>query len=123
PLISSLVSTGVMLLLAYGIHRRHTMRVHVPVMLTAFAVDLANVIYIELRRGAVAKAFTTATTGGEWILKFHITVSVLAILGYFLALFTGLRLLTSGRGRRLHRANAVVFILDRVLNYISSFYV
>jgi hypothetical protein len=122
-IVSTWVSTAVMALLALGIYRRHTPRVHVPIMLVCFVLDLANVVFIEIGRGAVEHALSTARSGGEWILKFHIAVSILSLLGYGVALATGLRLLRTGRGRVLHRSNAVLFLLFRVLNYVTSFFV
>jgi formate-dependent nitrite reductase membrane component NrfD len=121
--ISSWVSTGTLVLLAYGLVHRHRPRIHIPVMVSAFAIDVANVIFIEVRRSAVEKALQSVTTGGDWLLKFHIAVSLLSVAGYLVALFTGLRLYRRGEGRQIHRANAIVFIVNRVLNYLTSFYV
>ncbi len=121
--ISSGVSMGVLLLLAFGIYHRHRPRVHIPVMLVSFVIDLANVILIEVRRGAVEKAISTASAPGEWILKLHIAVSVLSLAGYVSAIITGLRLLRKNQGRHVHRVNAAAFIFLRVMNYLTSFYV
>jgi len=49
-------------------------------------------------------------------------VSVLCILGYMVALGTGLRLLRRGKGRRAHRVNALVFIITRLSSYVTSFW-
>jgi len=122
-LISSAFSTVVLVFLAVGLHYRHRRRVHIPIMLGCFAVDLANVVYIEVRRGAGGKGGTTLGTAGEWGLQFHIAVSVLTLLGYAVALYTGIRLWRAHGGRRLHRANAAAFLMARVLNYVTSFYV
>lgn len=120
-MVSSWVSTGVLVLLATGLVHRHRPKVHVPIMLSCFVVDLANVVYIEVRRGAVAQTVGMLTQGGRWVLGFHIAVSVLSLVGYMVAAVTGFRLLKRGRGRRAHRANAVAFLILRVLNYITSF--
>ena len=121
--ISSWLSVGVLVLLAFGIYHRHRPSLHIPTMLACFAIDVGNVIYIEVRRGAVEKTISTAGTAGEWILKLHILVSVLSIVGYLVAVITGVRLLRKGRGRLAHRLNAVIFLSLRVTNYLTSFYV
>ena len=92
-------------------------------MFTCFGIDVANVVYIEVRRGAVETAVRSFTGAAELVLRFHILVSVLTVLCYLVAAATGLRLLYRGEGRRFHRANAVVFILARTANYVTSFYV
>lgn len=121
--ISSWVSTGVMVMILVGLRYRHRPRVHVPIMLGCFIIDVANVVFIEVRRGAVEQAVTVFTGGGRWVLGFHIAVSVLSIFGYVIALVTGLLLLKRGKARRVHRANAAAFLILRVLNYVTSFQV
>jgi formate-dependent nitrite reductase membrane component NrfD len=121
---SYLANAAVLALIAFGLYHRHRRRIHVPVMLTCLVVDVVNVIRIELGRKAVEKALETATTSGEWLLKFHILVSTLCVVGYLVAAFTGWKLLHGlERYRRVHRGNMVFFLFTRVLNFLTSFYV
>ncbi|MBI4586881.1 MAG: hypothetical protein HY717_22940 [Planctomycetes bacterium] len=112
---------------AVGLWQRRRPRRHVPIMIACFAVDLANVLVVELNRAAVEKAFKTVAQTGDWILKFHILVSVVCLACYAVALVTGLRLLKGGAASRLpgtrglHKKNAAVFLICRVLNFITSF--
>lgn len=123
PLLSKVASTLVMILLVIGlVYRRHT-RIHIPIMLSCFALDLSNVLVIELNRGAIRQTMDTVTEVGDWLLKFHIVVSVICVICYPLAVFTGLRLLRRGVHRTSHRLNACVFLVTRVLNYVTSFWV
>ncbi len=122
-ILSSGVSTLVLALVGYGLHRRHERRVHIPIMLTCFALDVANVLFIEVGRGAVAKALDTATRGGEWLLKVHIAFSVMSLLGYIVAAITGMKLRKGIDVRKIHRWNGAIFLLNRVSNYVTSFMV
>ena len=117
-------NAAVLALIAYGLYHRHRRRIHVPVMLTCLAVDLVNVVVIEFRQRAVEKALETATASGAWLLKIHILVSTLCVAGYLVAAFTGWKLLHGHeRFRRVHRGNAAFFLITRVLNFLTSFYV
>jgi uncharacterized membrane protein YozB (DUF420 family) len=123
------LNTAMVFLLAYGIWQRRRPKVHIPVMLTAFAVDLVNVLLVELvarqtkGMGAVERA-THAIAGEEsGILQFHVTVSVLSIVGYVVAVITGTKLYKKGVGRKVHRVNAFIFVAMRLASYVTSFWV
>ncbi len=123
PSASKIANSVVLAAIAVGIHYRHRRKIHIPIMLSCFVLDVINLVVIELNRGAIKKAIATATTGGDWILKFHISVSVIFLVCYVIAIITGIRLHRTGKGRATHRKNAAVFLLARVLNYVTSFYV
>ncbi|MBI4604101.1 MAG: hypothetical protein HY721_19260 [Planctomycetes bacterium] len=128
--VTKVVNTAMVLLIAYGLWHRRRPRVHIPVMLTAFAVDLANVLAIELLisrsrtggTGAVEQGITLFVRGGPLLQQVHVAVSFLCVLGYVVAAVTGTRLWRTGKGRRLHRANALVFIATRLSSYVTSFW-
>ncbi len=126
-LLSRILNGVILAAIAVGLWQRHHPRRHVPIMIASFIVDLANVLVVELNRGAVEKAFKTVGRTGDWILQFHILVSVACLACYAVALATGLKLLKSGaatplpRTRGLHKKNAAVFLICRVLNFITSF--
>lgn len=128
-LISRIVASVVLLGLAYGLMRRRDRSIHIPVMLTCFAIDVANVLFIELSRvlrgeeGAVSKASSELATGVPSVLFVHIVASILSVLGYIFATWSGNRLYRRARGRRLHRLNAWFFVGARLTNYVTSFMV
>ena len=53
------ISTIVLLILAAGILLRRHRRIHIPIMITAFSLDLASVLAIEINRGAIKKAISS----------------------------------------------------------------
>jgi hypothetical protein len=90
-------------------------------MRLAFAIDLALVLYLELTRQAVE---TALTGGSSWLLPFHVAVSVLAALGWGAQLWLGLRLLKGDQVARVrHIQVGVFFLVMRLANYITSFFV
>lgn len=121
-------NTLVMVLLAYGLCVRDRPRRHVPAMLIAFVADVILVLVVEVHarastgRGAVEQAGEAALGGGTIIQYVHIPASLVCILCYIVAVVTGRRLFRTGQGRRAHRANAVVFLLSRVVSYGTSFW-
>ena len=127
PVFSKTLNTAMVAVLALGLYHRHRPRFHIPLMLTAFAVDLGNVLMIEVfarrrGKGAVEQGLDSLSGGGSTLLRVHIAVSVLCILGYFVAVATGIRLYRRGEWRRAHKANAAVFILTRLSSYVTSFW-
>jgi len=64
-------STPVLLVLMAGILLRRRRRIHVPMMVAAFSLDLLTVLALEWNRGAVKKA----TSSPSPLLLFHVTRS------------------------------------------------
>ena len=85
-------------------------------MLLAFVGDLTNVLVIQLSRGAIQQI--PQMTPYE---LFHVSVSVLSVVCYVIALVTGWKLLKTGQKRKIHRVNAIVFVVTRALSYFTSF--
>ena len=111
------LSTLVVVLLAAGFLARRRRRIHIPIMLTAFGLDLTAVLAIEINRGAIQKAVSAPPP----LLLFHVTVSVFALVFYGVMFVLGERV----RGgadqlRPWHRRTAWVFGLCRVSNYVTS---
>ncbi len=117
------IGGGALVLIIVGVAYRRVTRVHVPIMLAAFVIDMLNVLLIELNRDAVKRTMETAGVAGEWILKFHILVSVISVVCYVIALITGPLLLLRRRCRTAHRWNAIVFLVCRSINFVTSFWV
>ena len=114
--------------LPYGLANRRRPKVHIPVMLTAFGVDVINVLLVEYfarsrhGKGAVEQGVAAFSGGGTFLERFHIIVSLLCVLGYVVAGITGRRLYRRGRGRKVHKGNAVIFLFTRYASYITSFW-
>ena len=123
------LNTAMVILLAVGLALRFRPKAHIPIMLIAFAVDLGNVILVEVYArqknegvGAVEKGLATMIEGQALLPMVHITVSILCILGYVVAAITGTLLHRRGICRKAHRWNAAVFILNRLASYVTSFW-
>ncbi len=129
PTVNRSLGTLVVVLLIYGLWNRRRPRIHMPVMIGCFVIDVANVVMIEVGRlvmegeGAVARSVRSLTQEGLTLLNFHIAVSLLTLVCYGIAVGTGLRLYRRGRGRGVNRTNAVIFLLARATNFVTSFLV
>ncbi len=122
---SVLFSTLILGIIILGLVYRHQPKKHVPLMLTAFALDVALVLYIELSRDAIHTFSESLRTPFEHqLLLFHIAVSVLTLVLYVVLTATGFKVL-KGRGEllKLHRNLAGLFVLARLVNYATSFWV
>ena len=128
PLIAKTLNTVILFVLVFGIYKRRQPRVHIPVMLVAFVVDLGNVLMVEVYarskgKGAVEQALEQVQgVDATFLEQFHILVSTLCILGYLVAVVTGTLLYRRGKARRVHRANAWVFGVTRLASYVTSFW-
>jgi hypothetical protein len=115
----SILSTLVLLLIFCGILNARRPKVHIPIMTTAFLIDLGLVLYIELNREAVNQALSA-----QGLLLFHIIVSALVLLLYIILIVVGIKLVKKVPGQLLwHRRLAYVFIVGRLINYVTSFYI
>jgi len=110
-------STLVLLILIAGLLLRRHRRVHIPVMITAFSLDLASVLAIEINRGAIKKAVSSPPP----LLLFHVLVSVAALAFYVVMFVVGERVRKGAvHLRPWHRRAAWVFAACRTANYITS---
>ncbi len=110
-------SSFVILLLAAGVLLRNRRRIHIPIMIAAFSLDLASVLAIELSRGAIKKA----TSSPPPLLLFHVIVSVLALVFYGVMFVLGERVRKGAEQLRpWHRRTAWLFGSWRTANYVTS---
>ena len=119
------LSTLIVLLILVGLWKRKVVKVHVPLMLTAFGLDVALVLWIELTRQAIEKfAASVQTPEQHSLLLFHITVSLITIALYTILTILGFKIL---KGRtdllKLHRNLGALFLVCRLTNYVTSFFV
>ncbi|MEM7233106.1 MAG: DUF420 domain-containing protein [Planctomycetota bacterium] len=127
-IISLVASSIVVVFLAIGIAKRRRRDLHVRIMVSCFVVDVLNVVLIEAslhfggETGAVKKSIDSLTSGELSILVVHIVASVLSLVGYGVATWTGRRILAGDESaRKLHKINAAIFVLARLVNYVTSF--
>jgi uncharacterized membrane protein YozB (DUF420 family) len=112
------ISTVVLLLIAAGVYYRRQTRIHLRLMLAAFALDVSLVVYIETTRHAVEKV--AHHTG--MLLWFHVIVSVAVLIAYVAQIQLGRRILKGFvASRGLHIKLGLTFCTLRLLNYITSF--
>ncbi len=114
------ISTGVMFILFAGLYfRRKRPALHWKLMVTAFAIDLSVVLYLELTRQAIE-----GLPHASPLLLFHVAVSVCVIACYLINFALGSRLLRGRTGiRGAHRNVGITFMTLRSLNFVTSFIV
>lgn len=113
-----ILSTAVLILIACGLRYRRTPRIHLMCVITAFAVDLSLVIYIEATRHAVEQVATHIRA----LLWFHAGVSLSVLACYGILMFLGLRMLKGRKASRTtHRNLGMTFVVLRLLNYVTAF--
>lgn len=113
------VSTISFALLIAGVLLRRRVHLHVPLLLTAFALDVGLLIFLQLTRGAIQ---TVLTQPNPPLLYFHVATSVGMLIGWGAMLFLGWKLLRGKDSiRPVHRVGAAIFLLFRLANYTTSF--
>ena len=122
-------SSLVLAIIAAGLYFRKRMSLHIPLMLTAFAIDLSLVLVIEFQRMAVEKVVAHVASGTNYFLIFHAGISLLVLVCYVLLTWTGSKAYKgmkagSGKPREIyawHKKLALAFIVLRLINYVTSF--
>jgi hypothetical protein len=114
------ISAGVMVILFAGLYfRRKRPALHWKLMVTAFTIDLALLLYIEFTRQAIE-----GLPHASPLLWFHVSVSVAALICYLIMFVLGSRLLRGRAGVRIaHRNTGITFMTLRSLNFVTSFMV
>ncbi len=110
-------ATFVVILVGVLLHKQR--QLHVRIMMGCFITDLLLVVLIELQRSAVEQ-IATAKTG---LLKFHIAVSVAAVILWVAQVVVGRKLLRGAPMLRRHRIQAWAFLLFRFANAVTAFFV
>ena len=111
----------ILCLIFVGVYFRKKRHIHVPIMLTSLILDLSAVVYLEMDRNVIMKAYERTP---ESLMKLHLLFAVTTLIGYGLALVTGINLLRgNNKVRYLHRINACVFLIARTGVLITSFWV
>ncbi len=111
----------VLCLIFVGVSFRKNRKSHVLIMLSCLILDLSAVLYLELDRNVIMKAYERTP---ETLMKVHLVFAIFTLLGYGLALVTGINLLRGNNNvRYLHRINACVFLIARTGVLITSFWI
>ncbi len=118
-----LVSSFVVCLITIGILFHRKLEVHIPIMLSAFVIDVALVLIIELQRHAVETVIDeVAAPSPSAFVIFHACVSLLVILFYIALGITGGKTIIDRSNLPKHKVLAVIFIILRLTNYVTSFW-
>ncbi len=117
-MILKLISIGIVGLLIYGLTQRFRPKVHIPIMLSAFALDVSLVLFIELTRDATGQALGWANL--PEIMKFHIFLSTMTVVFYIVQIVSGFRRYRYG-GMPYHLHTGILFMIFRLGNLITSF--
>ncbi|WP_373533133.1 hypothetical protein [Vampirovibrio sp.] len=119
------VSTVAVLLIFAGWKFRKRAEVHIPLMVSAFVIDFSLLLYIEWTRHAIETLQTdVSTAASEWLLYFHVLVSAIMLVLYWVQIGTGIRLAKGKEVSRIfHKNAAYAFLAFRLLNYVTSFFV
>lgn len=106
-------------LILYGVAVHARRQLHARVMTAAFILDVVMVLLIELNRKAIAQAI--APSSG--LMKFHIAVSVGALVLWVFQLVTGRQILRGRPRLRRHKIQAWAFLSCRATNLVTAFMV
>jgi hypothetical protein len=113
------ISTLVLMIVAVGFWlRRRRNAIHIRLMILAFFIDLFLLLYIEYSRHAVQKVAVSARP----VVWFHAAVSVMVLLCYAAMIQLGRGVLAGhSTARKRHQMLAIVFVVLRSLNYVTSY--
>lgn len=112
------VSIFVCVLLVVGYFNRRKRKIHIPMMLSAFVIDMIIVLIIEFSRGAIKTA--QAKMGPLMII--HIIISVSVILLYIGQIVSGIKKAKGGTCN-WHGRTGLILLIARLGNLVTSFMV
>ncbi|MBI4567835.1 MAG: hypothetical protein HY719_05495 [Planctomycetes bacterium] len=118
--IDQIAASVVLAALVGGVSLRRRHRLHAAIMCSCFAADLALVLRIEVRAGALAQA-AEAAFAPRTLLFWHVLVALLLLALYVVALWLGYRMYT-GRRTPWHLRVAVAFFACRLFVFVTSFF-
>jgi hypothetical protein len=113
---TKLISFLVLLIILAGVYLRRRVRLHMAMMLTAFLIDMAMVVYLELKIHAI----DSAAHPFHPFLTFHVIISVLVILIYLHQITSGLLIYFKKISWPWHKVGGITFIIFRIGNLITS---
>ena len=113
------ISAFVCVLIVLGVLNRRRKKVHISLMISALAIDLGIVLYLELARAVVESLPGREMSG---LLVFHIALSCVVLFLYGCQVYTGIK---NARGQRSawHAKIPIWFIFARFGNLITSLFI
>lgn len=119
------ISTLSVVLIGLGLRFRKRAEIHMSLMIMAFIIDIGLVMYIEWSRHALQELTGAAIDPvNHELLIFHAMASLLTIVLYLVQFVTGVILFRGGQVQRiLHRTTGILFVICRLLNYVTGFMV
>jgi hypothetical protein len=115
----NVVNVLVFATILYGVKVHARRQLHARIMVSCFIADVLMVLVIELTRKAIEQA--VATTSG--LMRFHIAVSVIALVLWVPQLISGRGILRGKPYLPRHRIQAWAFLLFRATNLVTAFMV
>lgn len=117
--------SGIVLLMIYtGFLLRRKRKIHIPLMISSFTLDLFSILYLELNRNVIFKAYEEVSRG---IMQIHLFFAVTTLIGYGIAIYTGRKIarsaMISEAIQTLHKVNAFCFLTARTGVFVTSFWV
>src|SRR5688572_10228493 len=105
----------ILAVILYGVVVHRNRILHVRIMTSCFVADLLMVLLIEVQRQAIEQA--VHTTSG--LMRFHISVSVAALVLWVLQILTGRAVLKGKPRLRRHKIQAWIFLCCRSTNVVT----
>lgn len=126
-ILTYILATLAILLVAAGLVFATNRRRHVPLMIAAFVADMVGLVIVEFIIPAQTgktdpvTGLLTSDAGWGWR-ETHAAFATLAVVGYVIQIVTGRKLLAGDRSRlRFHKLVARGFIVTRVLAYVTMY--
>jgi uncharacterized membrane protein YozB (DUF420 family) len=121
------VSTLAVALIALGWKFRRRAKPHMALMGAAFLVDFCLLLYIEITRHAINTLNTDihSNPASHGLLFFHVSMSLVMLVLYIAQIASGIALYktNSPAKRRFHAVCGLLFVVCRLANYITSYFV
>jgi hypothetical protein len=117
-------SALVVFIVILGLLFRKKRSLHIPLMSSAFLIDLSLVLIIELQRQAIENVVVSKSP----FVWFHVTISVTVLVLYIVLAITGSKmskipqgpLIANSKLIKIHKVSAVLFIILRLTNFFTS---
>ncbi len=87
-------------------------------MLVAFLIDVAMVVYLEFKVNAI----DSAASPFHPFLTFHVIISIIVMILYLHQVVSGLLIYFRNVRWRLHKAGGIAFIIFRIGNLVTSLF-
>ncbi len=115
------IYSGIVLTMIFvGVLFRRKRKIHIPIMVMSFVLDLSSVFYLELARNVIFKAYDNVS---KELMQIHLFFAVVTLVGYGIAMYTGRKIAKGAPISALHRINAFCFLTARTGVFVTSFWI